>query len=261
MIYAVDEDGKGKLTREQVIDNVLLLVAAGTETSSSVLTMLMLLLGLHPNVTKKLALEQEEWRSRAGDAMTYEDLNDLPYLDAVVKEALRLGAITGGFPRMATETLVVDGYQIPKGWSVFGNYRLSHYLDPITRKADGSHMDVQKGFLPERWLSPETTPSEFLSFGSGPRYAVCDIRYFGSSENAVAHVVSSSFGCCVLIGPRCLGRYCLGANLALLEIKVFLAMMTRKVDFELLSDRVEWNPASMIPKPADGAMIRARHRN
>jgi cytochrome P450 len=177
MIYAVDEDGKGKLTREQVIDNVLLLVAAGTETSSSVLTMLMLLLGLHPNVTKKLALEQEEWRSRAGDAMTYEDLNDLPYLDAVVKEALRLGAITGGFPRMATETLVVDGYQIPKGWSVFGNYRLSHYLDPITRKADGSHMDVQKGFLPERWLSPETTPSEFLSFGSGPRYAVCDIRY------------------------------------------------------------------------------------
>jgi cytochrome P450 len=185
MIYAVDEDGKGKLTREQVIENVLLLVAAGTETSSSVLTILMLLLGLHPDATKKLAQEQEEWRSRTGDAMTYEELIDLPYLDAVVKEALRLGAVTGGFPRKVKETLVVDGYQIPKGWLVFGNYRLSHYLDPITRKDDGSHMDVQKGFLPERWLSPETTPSEFLSFGSGPRYvAVCDIRYFGSSENA-----------------------------------------------------------------------------
>jgi cytochrome P450 len=196
MIYAVDEDGKGKLTREQVIENVLLLVAAGTETSSSVLTILMLLLGLHPDVTKKLAQEQEEWRSRAGDAMTYEELNDLPYLNAVVKEALRLGAVTGGFPRKAIETLVVDGYQIPKGWLVFGNYRLSHYLDPITRKKDGSHMDVHKGFLPERWLSPETTPSEFLAFGSGPRYiVVCDIRYFSSSKNAVAHLVSSSFGC------------------------------------------------------------------
>jgi cytochrome P450 len=170
MICAVDEDGEGKLTREQVIENVLLLVAAGTETSSSVLTTLMLLLGLHPDVTKKLAQEQEELRSRAGDAMTYEELNDLPYLDAVVKEALRLGAVTGGFPRKAKETLVVDGYQIPKGWLVFGNYRLSHYLDPITRKKDGSHMDVQKGFLPERWLSPaETIPSEFLAFGSGPR--------------------------------------------------------------------------------------------
>lgn len=197
MIYAVDEDGKGKLTREQVIENVLLLVAAGTETSSSILTMLMLLLGLHPDVTKKLVQEQEEWRSRAGDGMTYEELNDLPYLDAVVKEALRLGAVTGGFPRKATETLVVDGYQIPKGWLVFGNYRLSHYLDPMTRKEDGSHMDVQKGFLPERWLSPETTPSEFLAFGSGPRYVVCDIQFFGSSENAVAHVAvsPSSFGC------------------------------------------------------------------
>jgi hypothetical protein len=30
---------------------------------------------------------------------------------------------------------------------------------------------------------------------------------------------------------------------------------------QLLSDRVEWNPATMIPKPADGVMlIRARHR-
>jgi cytochrome P450 len=65
----------------------------------------------------------------------------------------------------------------------------------------------------------------------------------------------------VFVDPRCSGRYCLGANLALLEIKVFLALMARKVDFELLSDRVEWNPATMIPKAADGVMIRACHRN
>jgi cytochrome P450 len=65
----------------------------------------------------------------------------------------------------------------------------------------------------------------------------------------------------LVIGPRSFGRYCLGANLALLEIKVFLALMVRKVDFELLSDRLEWNPATMIPKPADGVMIKARHRN
>lgn len=28
------------------------------------------------------------------------------------------------------------------------------------------------GFKPERWLSSETTPSDFLAFGAGPRYDV-----------------------------------------------------------------------------------------
>ena len=91
-----------------------------------------------------------------------------------------MGPITGGFPRKTTETIVVDGYQIPKGWYVFGNYRLSHILDPVLSKqqqqeGDGSvpnydHMDPIKGFQPERWLSNETMPSEFLAFGAGPRY-------------------------------------------------------------------------------------------
>jgi cytochrome P450 len=169
MIHAVDEDdGVNKLTKEQVIENALLLVAAGTETSSSTLTLLIMLLSLHPDVFQKLAQEQEQLDP---NGVTYELLQSLPYLDAVVKEALRMGAVTGGFPRKTKETMIVNGYQIPKGWYVFGNYRLSHSLDPVTYTKDNSHMqNVKTAFQPERWLSPETTPSEFLPFGAGPRY-------------------------------------------------------------------------------------------
>jgi cytochrome P450 len=171
MMYAVDEDGHTKLTEQQVVDNALLLVAAGMETSSSTLTLLMMLLSLHPNVLEKLAEEQQLLAGHSSSCLSYKQLQEsFPYLDAVVKEALRIGPVTGGMPRKVKETLVVDGYQIPKGWSIFGNYRLSHYLDPVTRKDDNnSHMNVRTGFQPERWMSPETTPSEFLAFGAGPR--------------------------------------------------------------------------------------------
>jgi cytochrome P450 len=53
----------------------------------------------------------------------------------------------------------------------------------------------------------------------------------------------------------------LGANLALLEIKMFLAMLAREVaSMELASEIVEWNAFSMIPKPFDGALVRVQAR-
>jgi len=56
MVFATDEeDGKTKLTRQQVIDNIFLLIFAGAETSSNTLTNAMLLLGMHPTVWKKVS--------------------------------------------------------------------------------------------------------------------------------------------------------------------------------------------------------------
>jgi cytochrome P450 len=54
-------------------------------------------------------------------------------------------------------------------------------------------------------------------------------------------------------------RYCLGANLAVLEIKMFIATLVRRVaSLELTADKVEWNPSTMIPRPLDGAKVRVR---
>lgn len=224
MLFATDSSAK--LTEEQVIENALLLVAAGTDNSASSLILALFLLGLHPNAYQRLVEEQKSLLFEYNEtALSYEQLEQesSPYLDAVVKETLRLGSVSGGFSRRTSETIVIDECQVPRGWAVFPNIRLTHQLDPVSRLPDDSHMDVRTGFVPERWLNPETTPTDFIPFGAGP-------------------------------------RYCLGANLATLEIKVFLAVFARRVAaFELVGDNtkglINWNPQTMIPRPADGVQI------
>jgi hypothetical protein len=55
-------------------------------------------------------------------------------------------------------------------------------------------------------------------------------------------------------------RYCLGAKLAKLEIKVILAMFARAIPGSRLvrnevNSKIHWNPQSMIPKPANGVRV------
>jgi cytochrome P450 len=237
MVFATDDDkevtgdlgggsqekSKRKLSRKEVIDNALLLVLAGSETASSTLANAVLMLGLHRDAWRKLVEEQRQVRESYGEALTMRalDKDAAPYLDAVIKEALRIRPLSITFPRVATDTLVVEGRQIPRGWFVDWNAVLTHELDPVTFQSDGSHMDILKGFRPERWLSDVTAPSEFIPFGQGP-------------------------------------RYCLGSHLAYAEMKVFLSLLARNVDFELSGRnkmKVVWKHASLIAKVKDALPV------
>jgi cytochrome P450 len=224
MVYAKDEEDATKfMTREEIIDNALLLILAGSETAASTLTVAMLALGLNKDAFQKLKDEQRQLISEHGEELTRSMLDkDCPYLDAVVKETMRIKPLAGtGAVRIAEETIVVDGKQIPKGYGVAFNIFLTHASDPVVKEEDGSHMDVAKGFKPERWLSDETKPTEYMPFGYG-------------------------------------ARFCLGYNLAMAEMKVFLALFARRVDYDLVNmtpDHVTWKKMSIIPKPEDGAVI------
>ena len=225
MYFAQDEEDPSKrLSKEDIISNSLLLIFAGSETAASTLTVAMLALGLHKDVFNKLKDEQRAMMTKnEGKAMTREMLEkDCPYLDSVVKEVMRIKPLSlTGAMRFAQETFVVDGKQVPKGYGVAFSPGITHLLDPALKEEDGSHMDIVKGFKPERWLDDSTKPTDYIPFGIGP-------------------------------------RYCLGVNLALAEMKVFLAMFARRVEFDLTNttpDNVEWKNFSIIPKPRDGAMI------
>ena len=228
MLFAVDEENESKLSREEVVDNALLLIIAGSETSAGSMTLAFMLLGLHPDRYQKLVQEQRDVVDKFGEQLTPCILDqECPFLEAVVKEALRMGPVTGGFPRRVQETFVVDGAQVPKGWGVFTTYRLTHQLDPVTSLPDDAHMNVYAGFQPERWLDPETTPSDYIPFGAGP-------------------------------------RFCLGYHLAMMEMKVFLATFARKVAaFELTNypvgskRTVKWNPYTIMPRPKDGVLVQS----
>ena len=221
MFFAVDEDGN-KLSREQLIDNALILILAGTETSSSTLTVASLLLGLHPDIYQRLREEQQALQAKHGDTMTMELLDEeCPYLDAVIRETMRLKPIDGLVERQTATTLVVDGKQIPQKYIVYTNIRQTHADDPNTFLEDGSHMDIYKGFNPDRWLDDETKPSEWMGFGEGQ-------------------------------------RRCLGERLAMCEMKIFLASLARKVDEYTLANgdnEILWNPISVMARPSDGVEV------
>ena len=224
LYFATDDDGN-KLTREEVIHNAMLLIFAGSETSSSTLTCASLLLGLHPNVWRKIKAEQDELVAELGEDFTRETLDKSVYLDSVIKETLRIKPIEFGEMRLVENTVEVDGKQIPKNWMALFNVKQTHWNDPSTFKEDGSHMDVREGFQPERWLDEMTKPSEWMPFGEG-------------------------------------GRRCIGERLGMAEMKVFLGMMARKLDrYDLVNvhgdDDIVWKPDTVMARPADGTEIRA----
>ncbi len=229
MIFASDNEDDGtqirkNLSREEIIDNALLLMYAGSETSATVLTNAMLFLGLHPSVWNKLTKEQETIMTKEGDVMTMAnlDVNNAPYLDAVIKESLRMRTVVGGLPRKVLKDIDVNGDGktiIPKGWLIDPSVLITHEEDPSTKLPDAMHMDAIQGFRPERWLESDNTfetPSGewYVPFGHGP-------------------------------------RHCLGKTLAMLEMKIFLATMVRKLDFPklaMLPENYDYSPDKKSPK-------------
>jgi len=232
LFYTDDDENTEKssarhLTREQVIDNTMLLIAAGSETSSSTLTNVMLLLGMCPQVWEKLVAEQRQLLSQHGPTLTRDIIDkESPYLEAVIKEVMRVLPVSGGGYRNIDETVSMNGIQIPKGWMAIYSIFLTHKQDPVTFQEDGSHMDIQKGFHPERWLQKKTRPNtEYIPFGAGH-------------------------------------RFCLGKDLAMLEMKVFIAILARKIQFQLVNDPLtsKWSEGFIIT-PKDGCEIIARNHD
>ena len=103
MVHATDEEGlKQKLSHQQLLDNSLLLILAGSETAANTLTTAIMLLGLHPNVFNKIKLEQAQLiQKRDQTTITKAQLNnECPYLEAFIKETMRMKPLAGGSIRI-----------------------------------------------------------------------------------------------------------------------------------------------------------------
>jgi cytochrome P450 len=74
----------------------------------------------------------------------YSDINQLPYLQAVVKETLRVHAVVPLVPNKAEATVEIQGYTIPKGSTVLVNLWAIHHDPEVWTEPDK--------FLPERFM-------------------------------------------------------------------------------------------------------------
>ncbi|XP_077206387.1 cytochrome P450 26C1 [Paroedura picta] len=107
--------------------------------------------------------------------LTLEKMSRLRYLDCVIKEVLRmLPPVSGGY-RTALQTFELDGYQIPKGWSVMYSIRDTHETASIYQSPPDT-------FDPERFWVPQEEGEEpkaagsarfhYIPFGGGVRNCI-----------------------------------------------------------------------------------------
>ncbi|KAK1435748.1 hypothetical protein QVD17_01517 [Tagetes erecta] len=153
------------LERDMVKAIVLDVFTGGTDTSSTSLEWAIAELLGHPHAMKKL--QQEALEIGQGRSMISEDdLENMPYLKAVLKETLRLHTpLPLLVPRESTRDIKLLGYDIPSGTRVLVN------AWAIAR--DPTIWEAPDEFRPERFLNSSIDYKgfhfEFLPFGAGRR--------------------------------------------------------------------------------------------
>ncbi|KAI0763033.1 cytochrome P450 [Trametes elegans] len=208
LIKAEKERGsKGTgLTSQQIVDNVNTFILVGHETTSGSLSFTLLELARNPEVQQRL---RDEVR-RVGRDLSYDDIQRLEYLDAVVKEGLRLHPASPQTERVALKDDVIpltNPILTPSGeklssvrvsaGQVFHIPFTTMHVNPTVWGPDAAT------FNPSRWLTPGgVPPPSELPHGWSGLVTFCD-------------------------GPR----NCIGYRLAIFEFKVILATLIRNLEF------------------------------
>jgi cytochrome P450 len=173
LLLARDEDGD-RLSDKELRDQSMTLIFAGHETSAHALTWAWYLLGTHPEITKRL---QAEIGEEVGDRrLTVADLKNLPYLDQVFKESMRLRPSVWVFMKEPTQDVVVRGVKIPKGAQIM--------ISPYVIQRDERWFPSPETFDPDRF-SPERVgsipPGAYVPFSGGQR--ICIGKTFAMMES------------------------------------------------------------------------------
>ncbi|MES3002964.1 MAG: cytochrome P450, partial [Pseudomonadota bacterium] len=181
MIVAADEPGSG-VDDQDVAGNVMTMLLAGEDTTANTLAWMIHLLYRNP---KALERAREEVRRLAPDpaAFTAEQMASLDYLEACANETMRLKPVAPNLPVEAIEDTVVGGVAVPKDTLVWSVLRHG--------SMDDQYFPNASEFRPERWLEAgaqeqgmNSSKRVAMPFGSGPR--VCPGRYLAMLEIKMA---------------------------------------------------------------------------
>ena len=164
----IDPDTGKAISYENLRAEVASVVTTGMDTTGHQLAWILALLASHPHVVENILKELKD-KGPSGSAareIRMENLTDLPYLYAVVKEGMRIcDVITGTFARVTTKDMDVLGYRVPPGTEIA--LASNRWLDAE------DDWKSPKEFRPERWLNGEdTSQKHYLGFSHGPRDCV-----------------------------------------------------------------------------------------
>jgi cytochrome P450 len=159
LLSARDEQGQ-PMTENELHDEMLTLLLAGHETTATTLAWAMHELLRHPDV---LARVTEEVRS-IDEGTLADQAPKLTYLDAVIKETLRVHPVVPIVVRLLKQDVTVGGRRYPRDVAIAPAIYLAHHRD--------DRWPDPKRFDPLRFLDEKPDPYGYFPFGGGSRRCI-----------------------------------------------------------------------------------------
>nr|BAK09403.1 cytochrome P450 [Postia placenta] len=212
-------DDADKLPDDQLIAQMSTFLLAATDTTSNALARILHNLAQYPEVQGKLRAEVTD-AFKEGD-LPYDKLIQLPYLDAVCRETLRLYPPVTFSTRVPREDSVlplskpmigVDGSVMSEVPVPEGTLIVLGVLGANTNKARWGADALE--WKPERWLSP--LPSTLTE---------------AATPGVFSHIMT-------FLGGK---RACIGFKFSEMEMKVVLSTLISTFTFELTDKEISWN--------------------
>jgi cytochrome P450 len=198
-------------TAENVQDHAVTMMFAGFDTSSNSLQWLLALLAANPAVQQRL---YDELAASVGLASVpqVDDLKKCAYLDAVIREGMRMFTVVASVARLAAADDVLPSKAIvPAGYTVMVPFHGFHYKKEIY----GEDVDA---FRPERWFEPGLRARVDANYGFIP----------------------------FSIGRR----HCIGKDFAWNELTTLLTVLVRNFSFVLApGEKFPTNAANLLTVP------------
>ncbi|MEO5731039.1 MAG: cytochrome P450, partial [Byssovorax sp.] len=161
LLEAKDEQGEG-LSDKDLRDELLTLLAAGHETTATSLCWAFERILNHPDVEDRLRAELAGVAHNR--AITAEDLPRLEYLDATIKEVLRMRPVIPTVARMLKAPMKIRAWEIPAGVLVAPAINVIHQREDLYPEPER--------FKPERFLGKKQDPYTYFPFGGGTRRCI-----------------------------------------------------------------------------------------
>lgn len=219
-MIAARDDAGRPFSNDVIFGNAMTMLLAGEDTTAYTLAWAVHHLCDAPNAVSRLRGEADALRDGDAAPRDIETANCLTYAGAVANETMRLRPVAPTLILEANHDVVIGDVAVPKGTWV------SLHMRPPA--VDARNFGDPLTFLPDRWLDATATggahePSANIPFGSGP-------------------------------------RICPGRTLALLEMKLVLAMLVGDFEVERVGNAADVTEVFAFTMAPVGMKVRLRRR-
>ena len=225
-----DEDTGLPLSEQEVFDQCIVSFQAGHETTATALLWWSRLMAEHPAAAERA--RQEVAEQIGARAPTAADLPRLPWLEATLKEAMRLyPPVPALMTRRLQHDIELGAWRLPRGLLI--------RLTPWILQHDARWFPQAERFLPDRFLRPTAGTTPGAAAGS-------------AAPHEPPRGAWMPFGA----GPR----VCLGQHFAMLEMTLLAAMLLQRFRLVLPADAPPANPVVNVTLRPAGGLVLLLHR-